>query len=64
MPEPLHAPVDGVIAQANAVAGQMAEPTSVIFQIVDPAKLWVEALAFEPEVIVAKGRRSSEMGGA
>ena len=47
-PEPLRAPVDGVIAAANAVAGQMAEPSSVIFQIVDPDKLWVEALAFEP----------------
>ncbi len=48
-PEPLLAPVDGVIAAANAVAGQMAEPNSVIFQIVDPARLWVEALSFEPQ---------------
>jgi hypothetical protein len=48
-PEPLIAPVGGVIAAANAVAGQMAEPSSVIFQIVDPARLWVEALAFEPQ---------------
>jgi hypothetical protein len=48
-PEPLVAPVDGVIAAANAIAGQMAEPSSIIFQIVDPAKLWVEALAFEPQ---------------
>jgi len=47
-PEALKAPVDGVIAAANAVAGQMAEPNSVIFQIIDPARLWVEALAFEP----------------
>jgi len=50
-PEPLYAPVDGVIAVANAVSGQMAEPSSIIFQIVDPAKLWVEALAFEPQAI-------------
>ena len=49
-PEPLTAPVDGVLAASNAVAGQMAEPNAVIFQIVDPARLWVEALSFEPQV--------------
>ena len=48
-PEPLMAPVDGIIAASNAVAGQMAEPNSIIFQIVDPARLWVEALSFEPQ---------------
>lgn len=48
-PEPLVAPVDGVIAASNAVAGQMAQPNSIIFQIVDPGRLWVEALSFEPQ---------------
>ncbi|MDX2288922.1 MAG: efflux RND transporter periplasmic adaptor subunit [Hyphomicrobiaceae bacterium] len=48
-PEPLVAPVSGVIAASNAVAGQMAEPNSIIFQIIDPARLWVEALSFEPQ---------------
>jgi membrane fusion protein, heavy metal efflux system len=48
-PEALVSPVDGVIASSNAVAGQMAEPNSIIFQIVDPARLWVEALSFEPQ---------------
>jgi len=47
-PEPLVAPVAGVIASSNAVAGQMAESNAVIFQIVDPARLWVEALSFVP----------------
>ncbi len=50
-PEPLLTPVDGVIAASNAVAGQMAEPNSIIFQIVDPSRLWVEALSFEPQVM-------------
>lgn len=50
-PEPLRAPVGGVISVSNAVSGQMAEPTSVIFQIVDPARLWVEALSFESEAL-------------
>lgn len=48
-PEALVAPVDGVLAAANAVAGQMAEPNAIIFQIIDPAVLWVEALSYEAE---------------
>lgn len=46
-PEPLVAPVDGVIAQAAAVAGQMASPGQMVFQVVDPNRLWVEALSFD-----------------
>lgn len=55
--EALVAPVGGVIAAANAVAGQMAEPTAVIFQIVDPSVLWVEALSYEAQSMngIAKG---------
>lgn len=46
-PEALAAPVSGVIAEANAVAGQMASPGAIVFRIVDPARLWVEALSFD-----------------
>jgi cobalt-zinc-cadmium efflux system membrane fusion protein len=46
-PEALRAPVDGIIAAANATAGQIADPGTVVFQIVDPARLLVEALSFE-----------------
>jgi len=46
-PEPLTAPVDGVIADGVPVAGQIAQPNSVVFHIVDPAKLWVEALSYD-----------------
>jgi hypothetical protein len=45
-PESLLAPVSGVVAASNAIAGQMAESTAVIFHIVDPSRLWVEALAY------------------
>jgi cobalt-zinc-cadmium efflux system membrane fusion protein len=55
-PEVLVAPVSGVIAAANTVAGQLAQPDRIIFQIVDSSKLWVEALTFEP---VAPGAASS-----
>lgn len=46
-PEALRAPVDGVVAEASAVAGQMASPGVQVFQIVDPSRLWVEALSFD-----------------
>jgi cobalt-zinc-cadmium efflux system membrane fusion protein len=46
-PEALTAPVDGVIAEASAVAGQMASPGIQVFQIVEPRRLWVEALSFD-----------------
>ncbi|MFG1463458.1 HlyD family efflux transporter periplasmic adaptor subunit [Xanthobacter sp. DSM 24535] len=49
-PEALRAPVSGVIAAADAVAGQMADPNTVVFRIVDPRRLWVEALGFSPDV--------------
>ncbi|WP_374545430.1 efflux RND transporter periplasmic adaptor subunit [Rhodoblastus sp.] len=52
-PEPLVAPIDGVIASANAAAGQIADANAVIFQIVDPRRLWVEAMAFEPKALSA-----------
>lgn len=45
-PEALVAPVDGIVADATPVAGQMAQPNAVIFHIVDPSRLWVEALSF------------------
>ncbi len=46
--EKLIAPVSGIVASANAVAGQIAETNAVVFQIVDPSRLWVEALTFSP----------------
>lgn len=60
-PEALEAPVDGVIAVSNAVAGQMAEPNAVIFQIVDPAVLWVEALSYEAHAF--NGAASAHLTG-
>ena len=48
--EPLLAPVDGVIAAMRAVPGQVIAPQDVLFQIVDPASLWIEALVFDPAV--------------
>lgn len=61
-PEALVAPVDGVIAEGTPVAGQIAQSNAVIFNIVDPSSLWVEALAFDPlaEVQGATARLNGE----
>jgi multidrug efflux pump subunit AcrA (membrane-fusion protein) len=46
-PEALVAPVSGIVADGAPVAGQIAQPNAVIFHIVDPLRLWIEALSFE-----------------
>lgn len=42
--EPVRAPVGGIIASTNLLAGQVAEPRDVLFDIVDPQRMVVEAL--------------------
>ncbi|WP_232476673.1 efflux RND transporter periplasmic adaptor subunit [Vitreoscilla filiformis] len=46
--EALIAPVSGVIAAAQAVAGQVVDARELVFEIVDPARLRIEALAYDP----------------
>jgi cobalt-zinc-cadmium efflux system membrane fusion protein len=46
-PEALVSPVSGIIAEINAVAGQMAQTSAILFQIIEPTRLWVEALSFD-----------------
>lgn len=46
-PEALIAPVDGAVSERAAVAGQMAAPGTMVFRIVDPDRLYVEALSFD-----------------
>jgi cobalt-zinc-cadmium efflux system membrane fusion protein len=45
-PEALRAPTSGVIAAARVVPGQVVQAQDVLFQIVDPGNLWVEALVY------------------
>jgi cobalt-zinc-cadmium efflux system membrane fusion protein len=42
-PESLRAPIDGVLAMSRVVSGQVVQAQDVLFQIVDPNSLWVEA---------------------
>ncbi|MBN8935122.1 MAG: HlyD family efflux transporter periplasmic adaptor subunit [Rhizobiales bacterium] len=46
-PEALVAPVDGIVAEGTPVAGQVVQTNQVVFQIIDPARLWIEALSYE-----------------
>ena len=45
--EPLVAPVSGVVSVVRGAVGQLVDSQVSIFDIVDPSRLWVEALAFE-----------------
>ena len=44
--EVLRAPTEGVIAAVKVVPGQVVQAQDLLFQIVDPKGLWVEALAY------------------
>lgn len=46
-PEVLVAPVDGIIADGTPVAGQIAQSNAIVFQIINPSRLWVEALSYQ-----------------
>ena len=55
--ELLVAPVSGVIASAHVVAGQVVDTRELIFEIVDPKRMRIEALAFD-------GALANNIGGA
>ena len=61
-PEALVAPVSGIVAEGNAIAGQIAQPNAIIFHIVDPTRLWIEALSFSP-VASAQGASAKTGNG-
>ncbi len=46
--EAVTAPVAGVVARADVLAGQVAEAGTTLFEIVDPARLLVEATVSDP----------------
>ncbi len=48
--EALTAPVSGVIARADLVIGQVVEPRDVLFEVVNPARMLVEATTADANV--------------
>lgn len=61
--EALVAPLSGVIAASNVVLGQVVDARELAFEVVDPTKLAIEALAFEPELAANIGNASMAVGG-
>lgn len=49
--EALVAPVSGVIASSNIVAGQVVDAREVVFEIIDPNRLRVEAIAHDASLV-------------
>ncbi len=62
--EALVAPVSGVIASASVVAGQVVDAREVLYEIVDPARLRIEALAFDAAIAADVGSASLAVGNA
>ena len=60
----LVAPATGVIASAHAVAGQVVDARELVFEIVDPARLRVEALAYDGAAALDVENASLAVGGA
>jgi len=60
--EALLAPVSGVIASAHAVAGQVVDARELLFEIVDPGRLRIEALAYDPALAADVGSATLAVG--
>lgn len=45
--EALTAPVSGVIAASNALAGKVVDAREIVFEIIDPSRVRIEAVAFD-----------------
>lgn len=61
--EELIAPVSGVVALANASPGLIAESNTVVFHIIDPARLWIEALSYGGEGVGQTASVADAAGG-
>jgi biotin carboxyl carrier protein len=60
--EPLVAPIGGVVSSASVLAGQIVEPRDVLFEIIDPSRLLVEARAFDPAIATDVATASLAVG--
>ena len=60
--EALTAPVAGVIASAHVVAGQVVDARELVFEIVDPTRLRIEALAFDAALASNIGSATMAVG--
>jgi cobalt-zinc-cadmium efflux system membrane fusion protein len=62
--EPILAPSAGLISVVRVAAGQVIQAQEPLFDIVDPARLWVEAIAFDPAAVAdISGASAMTAGG-
>ncbi|MDP3671428.1 MAG: HlyD family efflux transporter periplasmic adaptor subunit [Telluria sp.] len=61
--EALVAPVSGIVSAANAVVGQVVDAREVVFEVIDPARLAVEARAFDLVLLNGVSRASVPLAG-
>ncbi|HEY0956435.1 MAG TPA: efflux RND transporter periplasmic adaptor subunit [Roseateles sp.] len=62
--EALLAPVSGVIASSSALAGQVVEPRDVLFEVIAPDRVLVEASTADPTLVpqIAGARLQDQAG--
>ncbi len=58
----LVAPITGVIASANVVNGQVVDARELLFEVIDPSRLRIEALTFDPALAGDIGAASLDIG--
>ena len=61
--EALVAPVTGVVSAANAAVGQVVDAREVVFEVIDPQRLAVEALAYDPLLLDGLSKASAPITG-
>ena len=61
--EALLARATGVVSAVNVVNGQVVEARETLLEIVDPARLGVEALAYDPALVTASKRQRAFASG-
>lgn len=62
-PEALTAPVNGVLAASHVVLGQVVDARELLFDIVDPTRLMVEALVYDPAQLSGLSEASAVLPG-
>jgi multidrug efflux pump subunit AcrA (membrane-fusion protein) len=60
--EELRAPVSGMVATTGVVSGQVVEARQMIFEIVNPNKFMVEAVAYDPTRVDKIGSANLSIG--
>ncbi|MCC7150706.1 MAG: HlyD family efflux transporter periplasmic adaptor subunit, partial [Rubrivivax sp.] len=60
---PLRAPVSGVISAAQVVAGQVVDAKETVFEVIDPGRLLVEALAYDASLVEGIARAQAPAAG-